>query len=585
MPVQRVLLASRPPPPSVERTKKNALAISRDRTAIAHVVWISACNCALLICAALVESASGAAGPIRPSTMNMPWKIKELVDKATNMVMNYTEMEAKVREATNDVAWGPPGQLMQEIAQATFSYDHFPEVMGMLWKRILQDNKRCYRRPYKGLLLLDYLVRNGSERVVTSAREHIYDLRSLENYSFIDEIGKDQGVNVRQKVKDLIDFIQDDERLREERKKAKKAKDKYIGLSGESLGFRYSDRNKFDDMDHGSRLGRRHSFEDSPDNSNDEERDERPGGGVTYRDEPRTPSWKPQAKKLDMGAAATYGREASPPASPAAAPSVPAAGDLLGDIASAPTTTTPTANGDFADFSQFQSAAAPPPSAQDEFTDFASFASSSSIPSGLIDLPVQATSVQPSLHTTPSAPPVLPVQPTLHTNPQPMLQASPLAGLQPVIAASPLVGMPQTSPMSPIQATLQTSPLPSLQSPGAGMIGLPMGFPVAAQPSGFHLGYPISPQVGLPFQGLPGLVRQPSPGCTPLSPSPAGASPCILGGPVGGQTPQGKCGKTWVDSGSINISVDNLSLTSKYAKPAAPSMNQLAAGSSLGRLQ
>ncbi|KAH8018909.1 hypothetical protein HPB51_013975 [Rhipicephalus microplus] len=166
-----------------------------------------------------------------------------------------------------------------------------------------------------------------------------------------------------------------------------------------------------------------------------------------------------------------------------------------------------------------------------------------------------------------------------------MLQASPLAGLQPVIAASPLVGMPQTSPMSPIQATLQTSPLPSLQSPGAGMIGLPMGFPVAAQPSGFHLGYPISPQASLPFQGLPGLVRQPSPGCTPLSPSPAGASPCILGGPVGGQTPQGKCGKTWVDSGSINISVDNLSLTSKYAKPAAPSMNQLAAGSSLGRLQ
>lgn len=298
--------------------------------------------------------------------MNMPWKIKELVDKATNMVMNYTEMEAKVREATNDVAWGPPGQLMQEIAQATFSYDHFPEVMGMLWKRILQDNKRCYRRPYKGLLLLDYLVRNGSERVVTSAREHIYDLRSLENYSFIDEIGKDQGVNVRQKVKDLIDFIQDDERLREERKKAKKAKDKYIGLSGESLGFRYGDRKKSDmddlDFDQGSRLGRRHSFEDSPENSNDEERP----SGAAFRDEPRATSWKPAAKKLDLGAAATYGREASAVSAAAPAPAAPtapsggggAAADLLGDILSAPEppSLSPTANGDFADFSQFQSA-------------------------------------------------------------------------------------------------------------------------------------------------------------------------------------------------------------------------------------
>ena len=49
----------------------------------------------------------------------------------------------------------------------------------------------------QSLLLLSYLIRNGSERVVTSAREHIYDLRSLENYTFVDEFGKDQGINIR----------------------------------------------------------------------------------------------------------------------------------------------------------------------------------------------------------------------------------------------------------------------------------------------------------------------------------------------------------------------------------------------------
>lgn len=48
---------------------------------------------------------------------------------------------------------------------------------------------------FQSLLLLGYLVRNGSERVVTSAREHIYDLRSLENYTHIDENGRDQGIN------------------------------------------------------------------------------------------------------------------------------------------------------------------------------------------------------------------------------------------------------------------------------------------------------------------------------------------------------------------------------------------------------
>ena len=90
----------------------------------------------------------------------------------------------------------------------------------------------------QSLLLLNYLVRNGSERVVTSSREHIYDLRSLENYSYIDEFGKDQGINIRHKVRELIDFIQDDDKLREERKKAKKNKDKYIGMSSEAMGGR-----------------------------------------------------------------------------------------------------------------------------------------------------------------------------------------------------------------------------------------------------------------------------------------------------------------------------------------------------------
>uniref|UniRef100_A0A8D0G3J1 ENTH domain-containing protein n=1 Tax=Sphenodon punctatus TaxID=8508 RepID=A0A8D0G3J1_SPHPU len=135
------------------------------------------------------------------------------------------------------------GQLMGEIAKATFMYEQFPELMNMLWTRMLKDNKKNWRRVYKTLLLLSYLTRNGSERVVTSAREHIYDLRSLENYHFVDENGKDQGINIRQKVKEMVEFAQDDDRLREERKKAKKNKDKYIGVSSDSVGgFRYSER-------------------------------------------------------------------------------------------------------------------------------------------------------------------------------------------------------------------------------------------------------------------------------------------------------------------------------------------------------
>ncbi|XP_052771778.1 clathrin interactor 1-like isoform X2 [Mya arenaria] len=173
------------------------------------------------------------------------YKIRELTEKVTNVVMNYSEVETKVREATNDDAWGPHGSACGEISQYTYTYEHFPEVMGMLWKRMFHENKKSWRRTYKSLTLLIYLIRNGSERVVTGAREHLYDLRGLENYTFTDEHGKDQGLNVRHKAKEIIDLIQNDERLRDERKKAKKNKDKYTGMSGDGPSSRfggYSDR-------------------------------------------------------------------------------------------------------------------------------------------------------------------------------------------------------------------------------------------------------------------------------------------------------------------------------------------------------
>lgn len=33
--------------------------------------------------------------------------------------MNYSELEAKVREATNNEPWGASSELMQELAKAT----------------------------------------------------------------------------------------------------------------------------------------------------------------------------------------------------------------------------------------------------------------------------------------------------------------------------------------------------------------------------------------------------------------------------------------------------------------------------------
>lgn len=63
--------------------------------------------------------------------------------------MNYSDVEVKVREATNDDPWGPSGSLMQELAYQTKRYEGYADVMCMLWRRMLQDNKNNWRRVYK----------------------------------------------------------------------------------------------------------------------------------------------------------------------------------------------------------------------------------------------------------------------------------------------------------------------------------------------------------------------------------------------------------------------------------------------------
>lgn len=44
-------------------------------------------------------------------------------------------------------------------------------------------------------MLLEYLVKNGSERVIDDARSHISMIKIMRNFHYIDEKGKDQGIN------------------------------------------------------------------------------------------------------------------------------------------------------------------------------------------------------------------------------------------------------------------------------------------------------------------------------------------------------------------------------------------------------
>ncbi|KAA8574996.1 hypothetical protein MFRU_002g03710 [Monilinia fructicola] len=160
------------------------------------------------------------------------YDLKAGVRKVQNAVMNYTEMEAKVREATNNEPWGASSSLMQEIANGTYNYQLLNEIMPMIYKRFTEKAAEEWRQIYKGLQLLEFLIKNGSERVIDDARSHLTLLKMLRQFHFIDQNGKDQGVNVRNRAKELAELLSDVDRIRAERKKARATRNKYTGVEG-----------------------------------------------------------------------------------------------------------------------------------------------------------------------------------------------------------------------------------------------------------------------------------------------------------------------------------------------------------------
>ncbi|XP_070109751.1 ENTH domain-containing protein 1 isoform X7 [Equus caballus] len=88
--------------------------------------------------------------------------------------------------------------------------------MNMLWQR-LKDHGKNWRHVYKSLTLMDYLIKNGSRKVIQHCREGFCNLQTLKDFQHVDEAGKDQGYYIREKSKQVITLLMDEQLLHKER--------------------------------------------------------------------------------------------------------------------------------------------------------------------------------------------------------------------------------------------------------------------------------------------------------------------------------------------------------------------------------
>jgi epsin len=82
--------------------------------------------------------------------------------------------------------------------------------MDMLDKR-LNDKGKNWRHVLKSLKVLDYCLHEGSELVVTWARKNVYLIKTLREFQYVDEDGRDVGQNgefSKRRSRNHTDFLQ-----------------------------------------------------------------------------------------------------------------------------------------------------------------------------------------------------------------------------------------------------------------------------------------------------------------------------------------------------------------------------------------
>merc|ERR1719277_1671294 len=146
-------------------------------------------------------------------------------------------LEKNLREATSNENWGCPNSQLHDIARASHNYEDCQTVMTEIWSAI-QEKGPKWRRVLKALTLLEFLVKNGSERIIDEIRRDQHKVRATMDFNHSEE-GKDRGAAVREKAKSIMELVSDYDMLRSERDKARQHREKMGGMSSVDSSDRY----------------------------------------------------------------------------------------------------------------------------------------------------------------------------------------------------------------------------------------------------------------------------------------------------------------------------------------------------------
>lgn len=166
--------------------------------------------------------------------------IKEKSREVQYAVTRKSPAQKAFLEATNDEKWGPSSSQMLEVANYANSYKEWDEIKTLFFGLFQNEGKKHVRMLKKGLLLLEYLITNGSANMRNESRMFMGDIQSFV-YLQSGATGEQGAVEavIRKKAQDILNLINDNELYQMEREKAQKLKNSLTSVTNDGFGSSY----------------------------------------------------------------------------------------------------------------------------------------------------------------------------------------------------------------------------------------------------------------------------------------------------------------------------------------------------------
>lgn len=119
----------------------------------------------------------------------------------------------------------PETSKLNLVAEATHKKEDGDVVMKKVWDRIAQKPKD-WKIVFKVLNLIEKILRSGSERCIDEIRANKHILEGLLDFKYTNSHQIDCGVNVREKAKDLLEKLSNNEMLQSMRAEEARLKER-----------------------------------------------------------------------------------------------------------------------------------------------------------------------------------------------------------------------------------------------------------------------------------------------------------------------------------------------------------------------